>query len=131
MIGDVCVDLIESGAVTNARKPFDRGVTVTNTVLGTRRLFDHVHDNPAVAVRPASHTHDHATLARIGDVRAINSGVEIDLTGQVNAEVAGGAYVGRGRRAQRLRPRRPRKPRGAARSSPCRRVRSAARRAAS
>ncbi len=94
VIGDVCVDLIESGAVTNARKPFDRGVTVTNTVLGTRRLFDHVHDNPAVAVRPASHTHDHATLARIGDVRAINSGVEIDLTGQVNAEVAGGAYVG-------------------------------------
>ena len=94
VIGDVCIDLIEAGAVTNARKPFDRGVTVTNTVLGTRRLFDHVHDNPAVAVRPASHTHDHRTIASIPGFRAINSAIEVDVTGQVNAETAGGRYVG-------------------------------------
>jgi acyl-CoA hydrolase len=94
VIGDACIDLIEVGAVTNARKPFDRGVTVTNTVLGTRRLFDHVHDNPAVEVRPASHTHDHRTIASIPGFRAINSAIEVDLTGQVNAEVAGGSYVG-------------------------------------
>lgn len=94
VIGDACVDLIEAGTVTNARKPIDRGVTVANTVLGSRRLFDHVRDNPAVEVRPAAYTHDHATIASLVDFRAINSGVEVDLTGQVNAEVAGGAYVG-------------------------------------
>ncbi|WP_375458998.1 acetyl-CoA hydrolase/transferase family protein [uncultured Enterovirga sp.] len=94
VIGDICVDLIESGAVTNARKPSDRGVTVTNVVLGTRRLFDYVHDNKAIEVRPASHTHDHPTIAGIPDFRAINSAIEVDLTGQVNAELAGGVYVG-------------------------------------
>ncbi|HEX2136609.1 MAG TPA: acetyl-CoA hydrolase/transferase C-terminal domain-containing protein [Microvirga sp.] len=94
VIGDVCVDLIEGGAVTNALKPFDRGVTVTNTVLGTRRLFDFVHDNPAIEVRPAAHTHDHRTIASIPKFRAINSAIEVDVTGQVNAEVAGGLYLG-------------------------------------
>jgi acetyl-CoA hydrolase len=94
VIGDACIDLIEGGVVTNAGKPFDRGVTVTNTVLGTRRLFDFAHDNPAVQVRPASHTHGHGTIASIPRFRAINSAVEVDLTGQVNAEVAGAAYVG-------------------------------------
>ena len=94
VIGDACIDLIDGGVVTNAGKPFDRGVTVTNTVLGTRRLFDFAHDNPAVQVRPASHTHGHGTIASIPRFRAINSAVEVDLTGQVNAEVAGGAYVG-------------------------------------
>lgn len=94
VVGDVCVDLIERGAVTNARKPFDQGVTITNTVLGTRRLFEHVHDNSAVEVHPASRTHDHGTIASLPDFRAINSAIEVDLTGQVNAEIAGGKYVG-------------------------------------
>lgn len=94
VIGDVCVDLIERGAVTNAWKPFDCGISVTNKVLGTRRLFEHVHDNPAIAVHPASRTHDHATIASIPHFRAINSAIEIDLTGQVNSEMAGRRYVG-------------------------------------
>lgn len=94
ILGDVCVDLIEGGAVTNARKAIDPGLTVTNIVLGTRRLFRHLERNPAVLVRPAAYTHDSATVARNPTVRAINSAVEVDLTGQVNAEVAGGAYVG-------------------------------------
>lgn len=94
IIGDVCQDLIEAGAVTNARKAIDPGVTVTNIVLGTRRLFRHLDGNPAVALRPAAYTHDPATVARNPAVRAINSAVEVDLTGQVNAETAGGAYVG-------------------------------------
>ena len=94
VMGDACVDLIERGIITNARKPIDAGISVTNTVLGTRRLFDHVHDNAAVAVRAASDTHDHRRIAAIPSFRAINSAIEIDLTGQVNSEVAGGAYVG-------------------------------------
>lgn len=94
VIGDGWLDLVEAGIVTNALKPVDRGVSVTNVVFGTRRLFGHVHDNPAVAVRPASYTHDIRTVAGIADFRAINSAVEIDLTGQVNAEVARGTYVG-------------------------------------
>lgn len=94
VIGDPCIDLIEAGVVTNARKPFHQGVSVTNTVLGTRRLFDFVHDNPAVAVCGASCTHDFGTIARIANFRAINSAVEVDLTGQANAEIAGCNYVG-------------------------------------
>lgn len=94
VIGDVCVDLIAAGVITNEWKPFDQGVSVANTVFGTRRLFDHVANNPAVEIRPASHTHGHRTIAAIPDFRAINSAVEVDLTGQVNAEVAGGNYVG-------------------------------------
>lgn len=94
VFGDICVDLIEAGAVTNARKPFDRGISVTNTVLGTQRVFDHVHDNQAVAVRRASHTHARDVIGRLARFRAINSAIEVDLLGQVNTEVAGGRYVG-------------------------------------
>ncbi len=94
VFGDICVDLIEAGAITNARKPFDRGISVTNTVLGTRRVFEHVHDNQAVAVRPASHTHARNVIGQLARFRAINSAIEVDLLGQVNTEVAAGRYVG-------------------------------------
>jgi acyl-CoA hydrolase len=91
---DRVLDLIETGVVTNAFKPFDVGVSVANTLIGTRRLYDFADGNPAIQVRPTSHTHDHGVLRQIDRFHAINSAIEVDLTGQVNSEMAGGACVG-------------------------------------
>ena len=94
LISDGVAELVERGVVTNALKPRDRGVTVGGVVMGTRRVFDWVHDNPAVALRDTDYTHDPGLLASLPLLVAINSGIEVDLTGQVNTEVAAGRYVG-------------------------------------
>lgn len=94
ILTDAAVDLIEAGVVTNDRKSTDRGRSVAAVLIGTRRLFDHAHRNPAVSVRPIEYTHDPERLAAQHRFVAINSAIEVDLTGQVNAEVAGGRYVG-------------------------------------
>lgn len=93
-IGDGLVALMERGIVTNARKPIDAGVSVTGALMGTRRLYDFANCNPAIALRASRYTHDATVLAQIPNLVAINSAVEVDLTGQVNAEVAAGAYIG-------------------------------------
>lgn len=94
VIGDAIVDLVASGAVTGAAKPIDRGVCVTGGLIGTRRLFDFAHRNERVRVEPVTYTHDPDVLRRLPRFTAINSALEVDLTGQVAAEVAGSAYVG-------------------------------------
>jgi acetyl-CoA hydrolase len=62
--------------------------------MGGRTLSDYVHGNASVQFRSVDYTHSAQTLARIERFVAINSAVEVDLTGQINAEVAGGVYVG-------------------------------------
>ena len=93
-IGDAVVDLVDSGALTNARKSVDRGITIAGNMLGGARLHRYVDRNPAVQFRSTEYTHDPAVLASHERLVAINSAVEVDLTGQVNAEVANGVYVG-------------------------------------
>ena len=63
-------------------------------LIGTRKLFDHARGNPRIRLRSSEHTHDPRVLAGIERFVAVNSAVEIDLTGQVNGEVANGSYVG-------------------------------------
>ncbi|WP_336951159.1 acetyl-CoA hydrolase/transferase family protein [Sphingobium aromaticivastans] len=94
MLSDALVDLVEAGAVTNARKPFDAGVSVTGALIGSRRLYDFAHRNDAIRLCSARYTHDAAVLASIAKLVTINSAVEIDLTGQVNAEGLGNSYIG-------------------------------------
>jgi acyl-CoA hydrolase len=94
MVGDGLVDLIEAGVVTNARKPIDVGVSITGALIGTRRLYDFAHRNAKIGMRRSSYTHGEATLAKLEKLVAINSAVEVDLTGQVNAEQSGDAYIG-------------------------------------
>ncbi|MGQ4618608.1 acetyl-CoA hydrolase/transferase C-terminal domain-containing protein [Nocardia sp. R7R-8] len=94
ILNDAAIDLIEKGVVTNARKTTDRGVSVAAVLIGTQRLFDYANRNPAVSLQPITYTHDPARLAAQHRFVAINSAIEVDLTGQVNAEVAGGRYVG-------------------------------------
>jgi acyl-CoA hydrolase len=94
LINDTIVDLIECGAVTNAAKGLDEGITVTNQLIGTRRLYDFAHENAAVAVRPASYTHGAGVLARLSKLAAINSAIEVGLDGSVNSETLDGAAIG-------------------------------------
>ena len=93
-IGDGVVDLAERGALTNARKSVDRGITITGNMFGGARLHRFVDRNPDVQFRSTEYTHDPAVLASHERLVAVNSAVEVDLTGQVNAEVANGVYVG-------------------------------------
>ncbi len=94
MLGDGVVTLAQSGALTNARKPIDRGITIGGLLFGTERLFDFAHRNPALRLMPPAYTHGHQVLRQLPDFIAINSAIEADLTGQVNGESLGGAYLG-------------------------------------
>jgi acyl-CoA hydrolase len=93
-LGDGIVELMQRGVITNARKPIDAGTTVGGVLLGSRKLFDFAHCNARIALRSADYTHAAGVLGQLPKFVAINSAVEVDLTGQVNAEVANGAYVG-------------------------------------
>lgn len=91
---DAVVDLIECGAVTNMAKEYDTGVSVGGILLGSRRLYDFANDNRAFCLHPPARTHAHGVLGGLSRFCAINSAIEVDLTGQVNAETAGGRYLG-------------------------------------
>ena len=93
-LGDGIVDLMRRGVITNARKALDPGRTVGGALLGTRKLFDFARDSRDIWLRSVEHTHDPRVLAQIPKFVAINSAIEVDLTGQVNAEVANGSYLG-------------------------------------
>ncbi len=90
---DGMIDLIESGIITNRRKRQDQGVSVANQARGTQRLYDFVDDNPSVQFRPASYTHSPEILAALPDFRAINSALQVDLSGRVNSEMVGARRV--------------------------------------
>jgi acyl-CoA hydrolase len=94
IVSDVLVDLVESGVVTNAWKGIDAGVSVTGCLSGSRRLLDFANSNPALAMRSSEYTHSIQTMARIMKLYSVNGAIEVDLTGQVNAEQAGGRYLG-------------------------------------
>ncbi len=91
---DPAVDLIEAGVVDNSRKGIDAGLTIAGMLLGTRKLFDFADRNRRIAMRSSLYTHDVEVLGRINKFTALNSAIEVDLTGQVNAEVADGRYIG-------------------------------------
>ncbi|REG58441.1 acyl-CoA hydrolase [Paraburkholderia sp. BL6669N2] len=93
-IGDKVADLMDAGVINNALKNVDRGITVAGVMMGSRRIHDFSHRNRKVQFRSTSYTHDVDVLARIDRFVAINSALEVDLSGQINAEVAGGRYVG-------------------------------------
>lgn len=89
MFSDRVVDLVEAGAVTNRLKVVGQGRIITSFINGTRKLFDFVHDNPLVAFYPCDWTNDTAVIRKNPKVVAINSAVQIDLTGQVCADSIG------------------------------------------
>ncbi|MBI4321551.1 MAG: acetyl-CoA hydrolase/transferase family protein [Chloroflexi bacterium] len=93
MMSDALVPLMRSGVITNAAKAVNTGKAVTSMLLGTEALYRFAHENPDVEMHPATYTQDAAVIGRIANFVAINSAIEIDLTGQVNAESIGGLQV--------------------------------------
>ena len=93
-VGDAVIELMEAGVVTNARKRRDHGASIAGVLMGSERLHRFAHRNKALQMRGTEYTHHPEVLASLPRFVAINSAVEVDLTGQVNAEVAAGSYVG-------------------------------------
>ena len=89
MFSDRVVDLIESGAVTNRFKQVHPGRVVTSFVNGSQRLYDFVDDNPLVEFHSCDRTNDTALISRNPKVTAINSAIQVDLSGQVCADSIG------------------------------------------
>ncbi len=92
MFSDGLVDLIEQGAVTNEAKSLHQGKTVTAFVMGTRRVYDFVDDNPSVEFYPASYTNDPMVIGQNDRMVAVNSAIQVDLSGQVCADSIGHSF---------------------------------------
>ena len=89
MFSDRVIDLVEAGVITNTRKKVHPGRITTSFVVGSRRLYDFVDDNPFVEFYPADHTNDTAVIRKNDHVVAVNSAIEVDLSGQVVADSIG------------------------------------------
>jgi acyl-CoA hydrolase len=90
MFTDAVVDLVEKGVVNGSRKERNRGKIVTAFLMGTQRLYDFVTDNPMVEMRSVDFTNDTHVIRSFATMTAINSAIEVDLTGQVVADSIGG-----------------------------------------
>jgi acyl-CoA hydrolase len=89
MFSDGIIDLVEQGVITGRRKSFLPGKIVAAFMLGTQRLYRFVHDNPIIEMRPVDFTNDPFTISRNDNMVAVNSALQIDLTGQVCADSIG------------------------------------------
>ncbi|WP_250961689.1 acetyl-CoA hydrolase/transferase C-terminal domain-containing protein [Pseudomonas sp. CG7] len=93
-IGDGVVDLMEKGVINNIHKTIDRGATIAGVLMGSNRLNHFAHCNAAIQMRSTAYTHDLQVLGSLERFVALNSAIEVDLSGQINAETAGGTYIG-------------------------------------
>lgn len=89
MLSDGVIPLIESGVINNSFKKLNRGNSVTGFMAGTRKLYDFVDDNPSIRVKDISYVNDTSVIRQNPRAVAINSAIEIDLTGQVCADSIG------------------------------------------
>jgi 4-hydroxybutyrate CoA-transferase len=89
LFSDGVIDLVESGVLTNARKTLHPGKIIAGFIIGTKRLYDWVDDNPLIELHPTEHLNDPFVFAQNDRMVAINSAIEVDLTGQVCADSIG------------------------------------------
>ncbi|MBI4665006.1 MAG: GNAT family N-acetyltransferase [Nitrospinae bacterium] len=89
MFTDTLLELIGSGAVTGALKAIDRGKIVASFCIGSRKLYDYVHNNPMFYFRPTEYVNDSSIIGQLHKMVAINTAMEVDLTGQVCADSIG------------------------------------------
>ncbi len=83
MFSDGVVELVEAGVITNKKKNFHPGKSVVTFLMGTRRLYDYVDNNPEVEMYPVDYVNDPCVIARNDNLISINSCVQVDLMGQV------------------------------------------------
>jgi 4-hydroxybutyrate CoA-transferase len=89
LFSDGVIDLVEAGVLTNSRKSLHPGKMIAGFILGTKRLYDWVDDNPLLELHPTEYVNDPFTIMKNDRMVAINSAIEIDLTGQVCADSIG------------------------------------------
>ncbi|MHC4606047.1 MAG: GNAT family N-acetyltransferase [Planctomycetota bacterium] len=92
MFSDGVIDLIENGILTSRKKTLHPGKIVTSFCLGTRRLFDYIHDNPLFEFRPTEYVNDPFVISRNDRMTSVNSALQVDLTGQVCADSIGARF---------------------------------------
>jgi acetyl-CoA hydrolase len=89
LFSDGVIDLVEAGILTNAAKTLHQGKILSGFVIGTKRLYDWVDDNPIIEMRRTEYVNDPFVIAQNEKMVAINSAIEVDLTGQVCADSIG------------------------------------------
>lgn len=89
MFSDGLIPLVEQGVVTNAAKTLHRGKIIASFVMGSRRLYDFIDNNPLVEFHPTEYTNDPFIIAQNEKMISINAAIEVDLTGQVCADSLG------------------------------------------
>ncbi|MDP8923114.1 MAG: 4-hydroxybutyrate CoA-transferase [Chloroflexota bacterium] len=89
LFSDGVVDLVEAGVVTGLAKTIHRGKVISSFVVGSRRVYKYVHNNPSVELHPIDYTNDTSIIRRNPKMVTINSAIEVDLTGQVVADSIG------------------------------------------
>jgi acetyl-CoA hydrolase len=89
LFSDGVIDLVDSGVLTNARKTLHPGKIIAGFILGTKRLYEWVDDNPLIELHPTEYVNDPFVIAQNERMVAINSAIEVDLTGQVCADSIG------------------------------------------
>ncbi len=89
LFSDGIINLVEAGVLTNARKTLHPGKIIAGLILGTRSLYDWVDDNPLIELHPSEYVNDPFVIAQNERMVAINSAIEVDLTGQVCADSIG------------------------------------------
>jgi acyl-CoA hydrolase len=94
VIGDAFIELAERGVINNSTKVEDAGKSVVGALVGSKRLYNFAHGNKDLLIEPVLKTHAHTVLSRLRKLIAVNSAIEVDLTGQVGSEVVGTSYVG-------------------------------------
>ncbi|MEA3054577.1 MAG: hypothetical protein QOD30_9, partial [Actinomycetota bacterium] len=92
LLSDGLIDLVDAGVVTGTRKTLDPGKIVGTFALGTRRLYDFLHENPAVELLPVDYVNDPRVIATERCFVSINATVEVDLIGQCASETVAGRY---------------------------------------
>ena len=89
LFSDGVIDLYEAGVITNEKKTLHPGKMIAGFLLGTRRLYQFVDNNPVVEMHPTEYVNDSYIIAQNDKMVAINSAIEVDLTGQVCADSIG------------------------------------------
>jgi len=93
LISDSVLQMVREGTITGKTKTVDKGKIVCTSAIGSKMLYDFIHENPAVEFYPASYTHNISVLSELKGFISLNVALQVDLLGQVNSESVDGSLV--------------------------------------
>lgn len=92
LVSDGVVELMKNSVINNSRKTLNRGKTIASFCMGNKETYEYIHDNPSIELRRIDYTNDPLVISRHDNMTAINSALQIDLTGQASAESIGRTF---------------------------------------